>query len=61
MRVMRLVEEKTVSQAELKIISSIDHENVIKCFDHFEIGISNEVYFSFITELCEVICEIYLI
>ena len=61
MRAMKLVEGKTVSQAELKIISSIDHENVIKYFDHFEIGILNEVYFSFIIEYCEVGCFKYLL
>ena len=61
MRAMKLIEGKTVSQAELKIISSIDHENVIKYFDHFEIGISNGIYLSFITEYCEVSCQKYFL
>jgi len=56
---MKVMDKEDIPENELEIIMGVNHENVVKYFDHFELVICknkniNEHKFFIITEYCEV-------
>lgn len=49
--------EKSSSENELYIFLQIDHENVVRYYDHFYGQISGDDYTFLVTEYCEVSIE----
>lgn len=44
----------TESENEQKLLWELNHENIIRYFDHFDLKISDEGHTCVITEYCEV-------
>lgn len=54
MKMIHTVYDKSSKNSEIEIMKSINHENIIKYFDSFDLEIQSEEYLCLITEYCEV-------
>ena len=51
---MKILEKNCTSENELELIMSVNHENVVKYYDHFELIKGGTKYLCIITEFCHV-------
>ena len=57
-KAMKILEKNDTSENELELIKSVDHENVVRYYDHFELIKGGTKYLCIITEYCHV-CKLH--
>ena len=55
---MKIMESGESSENELHIFMRIEHENIVRYFDHFHKEISDNINTFLVTEYCEVSREL---
>lgn len=52
---MKILDENEMAQNEANTLSRLDHENIIKYYEHFEFRINETNKLCIVTEFCEVL------
>lgn len=61
---MKIIDYNGLFENEIKILKKLNHENIAKYYDHFEIKIKNiikELKLCIVTEYCEVIISFFIL